>query len=181
LSFEELAKKCAGSVQGFYGPDHLRRLVKLGRFPAPIYLSPRRPVWIETAVDDYLAALARRDPRPPRLEGDRDRRGRFEQCGTANNGSSQLLNRSKNVTAVIKTAPDPIAEIAAVAERIKPALATMSSQDRDRLRVIIDELARELRYASVPADTAAKRKAGAERKRRHDERLRKASQQAAAE
>ena len=35
-------------------PNHIRRLVKKGRFPAPFYLSERRPAWTEAALDAFI-------------------------------------------------------------------------------------------------------------------------------
>ena len=62
LSFKQLAKKVAGSEEDFYSPDHLRKKVKDREFPAPIYLSPKKPVWVEEEIDRHLAELmAKRD------------------------------------------------------------------------------------------------------------------------
>ncbi len=41
-----------------YTRDHLRRLVKAGRFPKPIRLGESRIAWIESEVDEYLKARA---------------------------------------------------------------------------------------------------------------------------
>ena len=41
-----------------YTDDHLRRLVKQGRFPAPIKLGPGKNAWLETEIDDWLKARA---------------------------------------------------------------------------------------------------------------------------
>ena len=41
-----------------YSRDHLRRKVKAGEFPKPIPVSERRIAWIETEIDDWLAARA---------------------------------------------------------------------------------------------------------------------------
>ena len=43
-----------------YSKNHIRRLVKAGKFPAPIYLSERRPAWTEGALDEWIAGLGRR-------------------------------------------------------------------------------------------------------------------------
>jgi predicted DNA-binding transcriptional regulator AlpA len=58
LSFEQVAMKVAGSVESFYSRDHLRHKIKAGGFPPPIYLSPKRQVWLEAEIDRYLAELA---------------------------------------------------------------------------------------------------------------------------
>jgi prophage regulatory protein len=42
-----------------YSRDHLRRKVKAGEFPKPLQLSPRRIAWIESEVDEHLAAKER--------------------------------------------------------------------------------------------------------------------------
>ena len=34
-----------------YSRNHLRRLIRRGKFPPPIYLSERRPAWTEAALD----------------------------------------------------------------------------------------------------------------------------------
>lgn len=31
--------------------------VKAGKYPAPIYLSPRRPVWKQSAIDSLISSL----------------------------------------------------------------------------------------------------------------------------
>jgi hypothetical protein len=50
-----------------FHPNHIRRLVRAKRFPAPIYLSPRRPCWTESALDAWLMDLeAERDAKTPR-------------------------------------------------------------------------------------------------------------------
>jgi predicted DNA-binding transcriptional regulator AlpA len=36
-----------------YHPDHIRRLVKAGKFPAPIQLSPSRVAWVESGIEDF--------------------------------------------------------------------------------------------------------------------------------
>lgn len=41
-----------------YGKTHLRRLVDRGDFPAPIRLSPRKPAWLETDLDRWIAERA---------------------------------------------------------------------------------------------------------------------------
>jgi prophage regulatory protein len=37
-----------------FHPNHVRRLVRAGRFPKPIYLSWRRPVWLEDELDRWI-------------------------------------------------------------------------------------------------------------------------------
>lgn len=38
-----------------FSKNYLRKLVKSGSFPAPIYLSERRPAWTEAMLDDWIA------------------------------------------------------------------------------------------------------------------------------
>ena len=38
-----------------YHPNHIRRLVHAGKFPKPIYLSTRKPVWLEDALNAWIA------------------------------------------------------------------------------------------------------------------------------
>jgi predicted DNA-binding transcriptional regulator AlpA len=40
-----------------YHPNHIRRLVKRGKFPAPFYLSERTPAWCESTIDAWLDQL----------------------------------------------------------------------------------------------------------------------------
>ena len=42
-----------------YHPVHVRRLVKAGKFPAPIRLGENRVVWAEHEVDAWLYAKRR--------------------------------------------------------------------------------------------------------------------------
>ena len=35
--------------------NYIRRLVKARKFPAPFYLSERRPAWTELALDQFIA------------------------------------------------------------------------------------------------------------------------------
>jgi len=61
LNYAQLRQKMG---DGFYVRDHLRRLVKEGKFPAPVPISDRRIAWIEDEVDAWLAArVAQRDHR----------------------------------------------------------------------------------------------------------------------
>jgi prophage regulatory protein len=47
-----------------YSRDHLRRKVKAKEFPEPVPISDRRIAWIESEVDDWVAArVAERDGR----------------------------------------------------------------------------------------------------------------------
>ena len=39
-----------------YHPNHIRRLVHAGKFPRPIYLGPRMPVWLEDEIDAWIDA-----------------------------------------------------------------------------------------------------------------------------
>jgi len=58
LTFPEL-----NSNKGvFYCRVHIARLVASGKFPKPISLSDRRIAWIESEVDEWVAAhVQRRD------------------------------------------------------------------------------------------------------------------------
>src|SRR6266404_2921678 len=56
--------------------DHVRRLVKVGKFPAPIQLSDHKIAWLEAEIDAMIAARAEernkkpinsRPPEPKRL------------------------------------------------------------------------------------------------------------------
>jgi predicted DNA-binding transcriptional regulator AlpA len=58
--------------------DHVRRLVKVGKFPAPIQLSDHKIAWLEAEIDAMIAARAEernkkpinsRPPEPKRLPG----------------------------------------------------------------------------------------------------------------
>jgi len=40
-----------------YTPNHIRRLVKRGRFPPPFYMSERVPAWTEATLDAWIAEL----------------------------------------------------------------------------------------------------------------------------
>ena len=35
--------------------NYIRRLVKAGAFPAPFYMSARRPAWTEATIDAWIA------------------------------------------------------------------------------------------------------------------------------
>ena len=48
-----LRSKAAAEKAG-YSQEHLRRLAKAGKFPAPIRLGKKRVVWIESEIDDWL-------------------------------------------------------------------------------------------------------------------------------
>ena len=48
-----LRSKAAAEKAG-YCQEHIRRLVKAGKFPAPIRLGEKRVVWIESEIDDWL-------------------------------------------------------------------------------------------------------------------------------
>lgn len=41
-----------------YSRDHLRRMVKAGKFPMPIPLSESRIAWVEAEIDDWLTSRA---------------------------------------------------------------------------------------------------------------------------
>src|SRR5271156_2778004 len=53
--------------------DHVRKLVKAGKFPAPVQLSENKIAWLEAEIDAMIAARAEErsnkpiDPRPPEL------------------------------------------------------------------------------------------------------------------
>lgn len=45
-----------------YSFAHIDRLEKEGRFPKRVRLGPQRVAWVETEIDDWIAALvAKRD------------------------------------------------------------------------------------------------------------------------
>lgn len=71
---------------------------------------------------------------------------------------------------------DPVAEIGTL---VKAALINLKQEDRNRLLGSLEELIRDQRlYAGLPPEVVARRKAGAQRKRRHDsKRRREAGQQ----
>jgi prophage regulatory protein len=39
-----------------YCRDHLRRKADAGEFPQPIAISPRRIAWVESEIDEWVAA-----------------------------------------------------------------------------------------------------------------------------
>lgn len=48
-----------------YSRVHLARLIKAGRFPAPVRVGDNRRAWLEHEVVEHLNRLAaQRDPRP---------------------------------------------------------------------------------------------------------------------
>jgi prophage regulatory protein len=57
-----------------YCRDHLRRLVKAGKFPRPREIGPGRNGWIDAEIEDHLEAIAAQPPAPPLKPGDRRRR-----------------------------------------------------------------------------------------------------------
>ncbi|TGP27352.1 AlpA family phage regulatory protein [Mesorhizobium sp. M2D.F.Ca.ET.232.01.1.1] len=49
-----------------YSVDYLDRLIKEGKFPKPIFLSPRKRAFVEDEIDAWLAArLKQRDEVAP--------------------------------------------------------------------------------------------------------------------
>jgi prophage regulatory protein len=50
LAFEDLSSKGIKFSRGY-----LRELWEQGRFPKPVYLSPRKLAWEEAAIDQWLA------------------------------------------------------------------------------------------------------------------------------
>ena len=42
-----------------YSKAHLRRLWQAGRFPEPLYPSPRKPAWTEDQLDHWIEQLER--------------------------------------------------------------------------------------------------------------------------
>jgi prophage regulatory protein len=51
--------KSLGAAKGInYSRDHLRRKCKAGEFPKPIPVSDHRIAWIESEIDEWLAARA---------------------------------------------------------------------------------------------------------------------------
>jgi hypothetical protein len=78
-------------------------------------------------------------------------------------------------------APKPPEDaVTEICEMVKAALVNLRPEDRDRLLGGLEKIIRDQRlYAGLPPEVAARRKAGAERKRRHDnKRRREAGQQA---
>ena len=50
------------SIEGVLPQVHMGRSswlngVKAGKYPAPVFLSPRRPVWKQSAIDSLIASL----------------------------------------------------------------------------------------------------------------------------
>ena len=39
-----------------FHPNHIRRLVHAGKFPKPVYLGARKPVWLEDEIDAWIDA-----------------------------------------------------------------------------------------------------------------------------
>jgi prophage regulatory protein len=58
LSFPELRPRGVP-----YSREHLRRLVKEEKFPAPVSLSPKRMAWHEADIEEWIAGLPRRSPK----------------------------------------------------------------------------------------------------------------------
>ena len=62
--------------------DHVRKLVKAGKFPAPIQLSENKIAWLEAEIDAIIAARTEErnkkpiDPRRPELAAPKLRPGR---------------------------------------------------------------------------------------------------------
>jgi predicted DNA-binding transcriptional regulator AlpA len=48
-----------------YSKIHIRRMWHAGRFPKPIYPSPRRPSWTEQMLDEWLDRLERKVAKQP--------------------------------------------------------------------------------------------------------------------
>ena len=77
LTFTELQRQ-----KGIpYCRDHLRRLVKAGRFPRPIELGARRIAWSEEEVNSHIEQLVAKrnaapEPKPVNKEGKLPSRGR---------------------------------------------------------------------------------------------------------
>jgi prophage regulatory protein len=56
-----------------YSDAQLHRLVKAGKFPAPIKIGENRNAWIEEEIDAYIQAkIAERDAQPISTAGDRE-------------------------------------------------------------------------------------------------------------
>jgi prophage regulatory protein len=54
-----IATSDLGETKGIrYSADHLRRLVKQGKFPKPIKLGPGRNAFLEDEIDRWLQARA---------------------------------------------------------------------------------------------------------------------------
>jgi prophage regulatory protein len=44
----------AVSTRVCYHPGHIRRLIRDGKFPAPVRLGENRVAWIESEINDWL-------------------------------------------------------------------------------------------------------------------------------
>jgi hypothetical protein len=88
-----------------------------------------------------------------------------------NNGSQQL---AASPVMAEPSPPEPIEPVAEIAAIVKTALAKLNPDEQNRLLAMLDDITKEIRdqrrYAGLDPKVAAKRKAGAERKRRWKER-----------
>jgi prophage regulatory protein len=64
-----------------YSRPHIARLVRAGKFPAPVRLSPNRIAWLEHELLDWGASLPRVVYQPPLADGAPRRRGRPAMTG----------------------------------------------------------------------------------------------------
>lgn len=52
-----------------FSRQHLHRLIKRGKFPAPVKIGDNRVAWIESEIDEFLeACVAKRDAKLEREE-----------------------------------------------------------------------------------------------------------------
>jgi predicted DNA-binding transcriptional regulator AlpA len=59
LTVRLIAFKELGPVKGINFSDNwIRHLIEIGKFPKPIWTSPRRKAWIDAELDRYIADLA---------------------------------------------------------------------------------------------------------------------------
>ena len=55
-------RKAVAADRVGYHPEHLMRLVRQGKFPAPVHLGPRTVAFVEDEVNEWLKArIAERD------------------------------------------------------------------------------------------------------------------------
>ena len=52
-----------------YHPNHVRRLVHAGKFPKPVYLGARKPVWLEGDLDAWINERIA-EQKPPTIKED---------------------------------------------------------------------------------------------------------------
>ncbi len=60
-----------------FSKNHIRRLVRMGRFPKPFRLSERRPAWTEAQLDAWVSAREAERDLEYQLDRDRDEANRL--------------------------------------------------------------------------------------------------------